>query len=112
MDGRPPLERLETLLRDHPLGVDVAIAALVWFLTVLLPAGSYWPAEGTAFVVGTLLVVPLAWRRRRPVRAAAVVVAAGLLELVVVVVTVAGLLDSVLPARRAVRTSPVAAIAS
>jgi signal transduction histidine kinase len=84
MDGRPPLERLETSLRDHPTGVDVGIAALVWFLTVLLPYQSYWPAEATAFVVGTLLVVPLAWRRRRPVRAAAAVIAAGLLELVVV----------------------------
>jgi signal transduction histidine kinase len=84
MDGRPPLERLETLLREHPVGVDAAIAALVWCLTVLLPLQSYWPAEGTAFVVGTLLVVPLAWRRRRPVGAAAVVVVAGLLELVVV----------------------------
>ncbi|MBB3082868.1 sensor histidine kinase [Geodermatophilus sabuli] len=84
MDGRPPLERLETFLRDHPAGVDVGIAALVWFLTVLLPYQSYRPAEATAFVVGTLLVVPLAWRRRRPVRAAAAVIAAGLLELVVV----------------------------
>jgi signal transduction histidine kinase len=84
MDGRPPLERLETFLRGHPTGVDLGIAALVWFLTVLLPYGSYGPAEATALVVGTLLVVPLAWRRRRPVRAAAVVIAAGLLELVVV----------------------------
>ncbi|MGY1824080.1 sensor histidine kinase [Geodermatophilus sp. SYSU D00079] len=84
MDGRPPLERLEALLRDHPFGVDVVIAALVWFLTVLLPYRSYWPAEATALVVGTLLVAPLAWRRRRPVRAAGVVIAAGLLELVVV----------------------------
>ncbi|MGY1623080.1 sensor histidine kinase [Geodermatophilus sp. SYSU D00965] len=84
MDGRPPLERLETWLRAHPSAVDAGIAGLVWFLTVLLPYGSYWPAEATAFVVGTALTVPLAWRRRRPVRAAAVVVAAGLLELVVV----------------------------
>jgi signal transduction histidine kinase len=84
MDGRPPLERTETWLRGHPSSVDAGIAGLVWFLTVLLPYGSYWPAEAAAFVVGTSLTVPLAWRRRRPVRAATAVVAAGLLELVVV----------------------------
>ncbi|MGY1706102.1 sensor histidine kinase [Geodermatophilus sp. SYSU D00697] len=84
MDGHPPLARLETWLRAHPSGVDVGIAGLVWGLTVLLPYESYWPGAATAFVVGTLLTVPLAWRRRRPVRAAAAVVAAGLLELVVV----------------------------
>jgi signal transduction histidine kinase len=84
MDGRSPLVRLETWLRGHPFVVDVGIAGLVFLATVALPAESYGPSEGTAFVMGLLLTVPLAWRRRRPVRAAAVVTAAGLLELVVV----------------------------
>ncbi|MFW3172274.1 sensor histidine kinase [Geodermatophilus sp. CPCC 206100] len=84
MDGRPPLVRLETRLREHPLGVDAGIAAVLFLLTVLLPFETYWPGAATAFVIGVLLTAPLAWRRRRPVRAAAVVVAAGLLELAVV----------------------------
>ena len=77
MDGSSPLVRLETWLRSHPFRVDVGLAVLAWCWTVLLPAQSYVPAEETALVVGTLLTIPLAWRRRRPVRAAAVVVGAG-----------------------------------
>ncbi|MGY1710931.1 sensor histidine kinase [Geodermatophilus sp. SYSU D00758] len=88
MDGRPPFERLEAWLRDHPSGVDVAIAAAVCLVTVLLPAtGS---TDGPQTPVGLLLTVPLAWRRRAPVPAAAVVVGAGLLEL--------ALVDTFLPA--------------
>ncbi|MGY1814382.1 sensor histidine kinase [Blastococcus sp. SYSU D00820] len=79
-----PLERLAAWLRAHPLGVDVGIAGLVWFVTVLLLAAGYWPAEGASVVVGTLLTVPLIWRRRAPVPAAAAVVVAGLVELVTV----------------------------
>ncbi|TFV64890.1 UNVERIFIED_ORG: sensor histidine kinase [Bacillus sp. AZ43] len=60
------------------------MAGLICFVTVLVPAESYWPYEGSAFVVGLLLTVPLAWRRTAPVPAAAVVVGAGLLELAVV----------------------------
>ncbi|NEK59853.1 sensor histidine kinase [Geodermatophilus sabuli] len=83
MDERPPLQRLEAWLRDHPLLVDAGTAALVCFVTVVLPAGAF-VAQGPAVVVGLLLTIPLAWRRRRPVPAAATVVAAGLLELAVV----------------------------
>ena len=101
-----PLGRPATWLRDHPFVADAALAGAAFLVTVLLPSGSYWPDEGLSFVVGTVLVVPLAWRRRAPVAAASVVVLAGL-----VVATVAGLLASVLPARRAARTAPVAAIA-
>ncbi|TFV56553.1 sensor histidine kinase [Geodermatophilus sp. DF01-2] len=89
MDGSPPLERPAAWLRDHPFAVDAGIAALVCFVTVLLPASSSI-GEGPETAVGLLLTVPLAWRRRAPVPAAAVVVAAGLLQLVVV--------DTVLPA--------------
>jgi signal transduction histidine kinase len=77
-----PLDGLTTWSRDHSFAVDVALAAGVFLFTVVLPSGSYWPAEGTAFVLGVLLTVPLAWRRRAPVPAACAVIAAGLLELV------------------------------
>jgi signal transduction histidine kinase len=70
-------------LRGRPFAVDSLLAGAVWFLAVLLPAPSYWESETISFVLGTLLVAPLAWRRRAPVEAAAVVVAVGLLELVI-----------------------------
>ncbi|TKJ23462.1 histidine kinase [Blastococcus sp. CCUG 61487] len=78
-----PLDRSTDRLHRHPFAVDIALAAGVWFFTVLLTIDTYWQSQGSAFLVGTLLVVPLAWRRRAPVPAAAAVVAAGLLELVV-----------------------------
>ncbi len=78
------LDRSGDRLRRHPFAVDAAFAGAVWFFAVLLPAESYWQARVPAFLVGTLMVAPLAWRRRAPVPAAAVVVAAGLLELVAV----------------------------
>ena len=69
MDGAldNPIDRL----RRHPFAVDVALAAAVWFCTVLLPAAAYWQDPASAFLIGTLLTVPLAWRRRAPVPAAA-----------------------------------------
>ncbi|MGY1687058.1 sensor histidine kinase [Geodermatophilus sp. SYSU D00867] len=82
MDERPLLERLVARLRAHPFEVDAALAALVGLVTVVAPARAYWPSEGVAFVLGVLLVAPLAWRRRAPVPAAAAVTAVGLLELV------------------------------
>lgn len=81
MDG--PRERSTDRLRRHPFAVDAALAGATWFFAVLLPLSAYWQGVTAAFLVGTLLVVPLAWRRRAPVQAAAVVVAAGLLELAV-----------------------------
>ncbi|MGY1808750.1 sensor histidine kinase [Blastococcus sp. SYSU D00669] len=84
MERTPARERLTARLGAHPFGVDVAIAATVAFFTVVLPAGSYAPAEGAALALGLLLTAPLAWRRRAPVHAAAVVTAAGLLQLAVV----------------------------
>ena len=77
-----PLDRLATRLREHPFAVDVAIAAAIFLVTVVMPAGSYWEAEGTSMVLGIALVAPLAWRRRAPIPAAGVVIAVGLLELV------------------------------
>ena len=82
MDGAldNPVDRL----RRHPFAVDAVLAAAVWFCTVLLPSTAYWENPAGAFLVGTLLTVPLAWRRRAPVPAAAAVVAMGLVELLVV----------------------------
>ncbi len=78
-----PLDRAGDRLRGRPFAVDAAFAGAVWFFAVLLPASGYWQAPAVALVIGTLMVVPLAWRRRAPVPAAAVVVAAGLLELLI-----------------------------
>lgn len=77
-----PLDRAGDRWTRRPFAVDVAFAGVVWFLAVMLPLQSYWQSQGSALVIGTLLVAPLAWRRRAPVQAAAVVVVAGLLELV------------------------------
>ncbi len=82
MDG--PLARWSDRLRRHPFAVDAVIAGAVWFLTVLLPVDSYfYNGRVEAFLIGTLMVGALAWRRRAPVPAAAGVVAAGLLELAI-----------------------------
>jgi signal transduction histidine kinase len=80
---QPLLMRLAAGARDRPFLVDAGLAAAVALFTVLLPAdsGAYWPSESTAVVVGLLITVPLAWRRRAPVPAAAVVVVGCLLEL-------------------------------
>ncbi len=82
MDGAldNPIDRL----RRHPFAVDAALAAAVWFCTVVLTSTAYWESPLRIFLVGTLLTVPLAWRRRAPVPAAAAVVGAGLLELLIV----------------------------
>ncbi|MCF6746430.1 sensor histidine kinase [Blastococcus sp. KM273128] len=80
---RSPAEHLAPWLRDRPFVVDTVLAALIGLVTVVLPSGTYWSSERASFLVGVLLVAPLAWRRRAPVPAAAVVVAAGLLELLV-----------------------------
>jgi len=79
---RPPLlERVSGWLKEHPFGVDATVAALgVLFLVVAPSTGS--SAPGIAVVLGVVLLVPLAWRRRRPVRATTVVVVACLAELV------------------------------
>ena len=83
MDKPPPLERLAAWVRGHPFGFDVALAGAAVLFTVLLPIGKLH-VSGQEVLVGLLLTVPIAWRRRAPVPAAAVVTSAGLLELLVV----------------------------
>jgi signal transduction histidine kinase len=80
----PATARAPAWLQDRRFAVDAAAAAVVWLLTVVLPAGVLAPSASSAFVVGTLLTVPLAWRRTATVPAAAAVVVAGLVELAVV----------------------------
>jgi signal transduction histidine kinase len=76
-----PVEGLNGWLRGHPFAVDAGFAALVFLLTVVLPSGNPEFGGALPLLLGLLLTVPLAWRRRAPVAAAAVVVAGGLLEL-------------------------------
>jgi signal transduction histidine kinase len=78
-----PLDRLVSRLRERQFAVDAVAAAVVVVFTVLAPATGYGQSY-TSTLVGLLLTVPLAWRRRAPVGAAVVVVAAGLLELLIV----------------------------
>jgi signal transduction histidine kinase len=80
MDQSPTIEHARAWLRARPFAVDAALAAAVAFFTVLLPAPSYSDSPAVAGLLGLLLTVPLAWRRRATVPAAGVVVAAGLLE--------------------------------
>jgi signal transduction histidine kinase len=79
-----PLDRLAAELRERPLAVDAALAALLFLFTVFLPLQGSATGAASALLVGLLLTVPLAWRRHAPVPAAAVIVAGGLLELVLV----------------------------
>jgi signal transduction histidine kinase len=77
-----PLERLAGWLRSHPFAVDATLAAALAIGAVCLPSGNPRFTGPSAVLLGLLLSVPVAWRRRAPVGAAVVVVAAGLLELV------------------------------
>jgi signal transduction histidine kinase len=90
---QPLLERTAGWLRRHAFGVDATIAGLAVLVLVVLSPGGYQHPELTALLSFALLV-PLAWRRRRPVRATAVVVVGCLLELVL-------LPDDFLPANAA-----------
>ncbi|WP_338105167.1 sensor histidine kinase [Modestobacter muralis] len=78
---KPVLERMEGWLRRHPFGVDSTLAGLAVLVLVVVSSNGYPRAEVSA-VLGLVLLVPLAWRRRRPVVAAAVVVVGCLAELV------------------------------
>jgi signal transduction histidine kinase len=80
MDGSSSFEQAAAWFRARPFVVDCALAGAVVVLTVLLPAASFWANPAGSLLVGLMLTVPLAWRRRAPVPAAAVVTAAGLIE--------------------------------
>jgi signal transduction histidine kinase len=75
-----PLDPLVIWLQDRQVAVDAAIAAAAFLFTVVLPYVTYGGPRADV-VIGTLLIVPLAWRRRAPVAAAAAVTAVGLLQL-------------------------------
>jgi signal transduction histidine kinase len=79
MERAPAVERMARWGRAHPFAVDAWFAGAVVFVTVVLPAPAYWQNQLGAFLLGLLLTVPLAWRRRSPVAAGAVVAGAGLL---------------------------------
>ncbi|OMQ13824.1 two-component sensor histidine kinase, partial [Modestobacter sp. VKM Ac-2676] len=72
-------ERLAAWLRRHPFAVDSAFAALFFLFTTVLGAGY---AGDAGVILGLLLSIPLAWRRRSPVWAAAAVVVVSLIQLV------------------------------
>src|SRR3954453_1639961 len=65
MDRPPTLERLAAWLRAHPGAVAAALAGFIVLATVVLPAQSTY-GSGVHALVGLLLTVPIAWRRRAP----------------------------------------------
>lgn len=81
-----PLDRLAEWPREHPLAVDAALAGAIWLVTVL----------------GSTVALSVVERRQENGLLRTLGLTRGPLR---------GLLASVLPARRAARTSPVAAIA-
>ncbi|WP_299959866.1 sensor histidine kinase [uncultured Modestobacter sp.] len=82
---QPLLERAAAWLRQHPFGVDAVLAGAAVLVLVSASSGVDFPgSDAAAMLLSLALLVPLAWRRRRPVRAATVVVGVSLLELVLV----------------------------
>ncbi|MDQ6739679.1 MAG: histidine kinase [Actinomycetota bacterium] len=72
------MHRIYAWFRRHRLAVDFTLVAILWLLfaaTTLL--GS--EAAGS-FVIATLLVLPLAWRRARPTTAALVIAAVAVVQ--------------------------------
>ena len=78
-------DRMGQWLRERPFVVDALFAAALFALTVPPSVAVQYSGAGelAGLVVASLLVLPLAWRRRAPVPAAGVVLAGGLLELLV-----------------------------
>jgi signal transduction histidine kinase len=79
MERESATERAYTWLRARPLVTDGALAAVLYVGLVLLPAAVM--GRRTDLLVGTLLVVPLAWRRTAPVVSAFAVAAAGFFQI-------------------------------
>ncbi|WP_222192928.1 sensor histidine kinase [Modestobacter italicus] len=79
---QPLLERMAGWLRRHPFGVDATLTALLIVVLFGSGTGGYANDNNVGLLLTVVLLAPLAWRRRRPVRAAAVVVAVSLAELV------------------------------
>ncbi|MFG2114208.1 sensor histidine kinase [Streptomyces sp. NPDC048718] len=69
------METLPRLRRDHPWLTDVLLVALVAVPPVIRPEPGWRPVWAQTCVYAAL-VLPLLWRRRRPVLVAAVVTAA------------------------------------
>jgi signal transduction histidine kinase len=80
MPDRPPrLEELYSWVRVHPFETDALLAAGLAFLLTLLP----WVVgeDRVMLLIGLGLIVPLAWRRTRPVFSAAAITAVGVAQL-------------------------------
>ncbi len=72
------MHRIYAWFRRHRFAVDFTLMTILWLLfgaTTLLG-----PAAPASFIVATLLIVPLAWRRTRPVTTTAVIAAVAVVQ--------------------------------
>lgn len=70
------MHRIYEWFRWHRFAVDLIGAALLWIVLALTTSPQWFPE----FVVATLLIAPLAWRRTRPVVAGSAVAIVALVQ--------------------------------
>ncbi|WP_420713936.1 sensor histidine kinase [Arthrobacter sp. H14-L1] len=72
------MHRIYAWFRGHLFAVDVTLAAALWLLVnAMMLLNSDAPAS---FIIASGLIVPLAWRRSRPVAATAVIAAVAIVQ--------------------------------
>ncbi|WP_376770188.1 sensor histidine kinase [Arthrobacter terrae] len=72
------MHRIYTWFRGHRFAVDVTLTAVLW---LLLGATMLFGSDAAAsLIIATGLIVPLVWRRSRPVAATAVIAAVALVQ--------------------------------
>ncbi len=72
------MHRIYAWFRGHRFAVDVTLTTLLW---LLLGATMLFGSDAAAsFIIATALIVPLAWRRSRPVAATAVIAAVAIVQ--------------------------------
>jgi signal transduction histidine kinase len=87
MESMTPHRALDRWIRTHPLRVDLILALGLWGFFVVVGEVATSPFDRqplVRFAVGSLQVLPLAWRRSRPGTSAALVVLGCLLQLALV----------------------------
>nr|WP_325050104.1 hypothetical protein [Renibacterium salmoninarum] len=70
------MHKIYEWFRSHRFAVDFAGIIVLWAFTALSVLGNSIPS----FIVSTFLVVPLAWRRTRPVAAGIILAAVALTQ--------------------------------
>ncbi|HEY0807160.1 MAG TPA: histidine kinase, partial [Pseudonocardiaceae bacterium] len=77
------MRRLSLWMRRHPMFGDSVLAGLLFLLSVPNYVSDFGRPDAVFYwAVGIAMVVPIVFRRRRPVLAASIILAGGLLQLV------------------------------